>query len=165
MRKSVALAVVIVGLALGVAGGYVLAIAESASDSPFIGKRDTQKKGFAGVIEDFARLGGYESVAANCGGTSDTRAAIEVETQAVLDLEQRKQVDPNLLNVAQAKLLVRAMGNAEKDTSSGEQSAKQKVDSLLSSAGWVNTLPAHMQEIIKELDHDQCGQVVLGGGQ
>lgn len=157
MRKLIICATVGLGFILGVGGGYVMALLVAASNSPFVGNRDLKTRQFNGVVEDFAKLGGYESVAANCNGTSDTRAAFEIERRVISDLRERKPADASLLNIAEARLLAR-MKESHADDQTGTD---QRIESLLREAGWTDPSAAHLRELIRELDHDQCRQVVL----
>jgi|SRR5579864_1388762 len=162
MRKLLLVVIVACFSAFGIAGGYIFAVAKEASTSPFLQAGNQQEKGIEGVISDFAKLGGYESVAANCNGTSGVRSAISAESKALVDLQHRTSVDSNLLNVAQAILLVRSLDHPATNAGSANET-QQQMESLLSSSGWANSSIAHMQEINTELDHDQCRQVTVGG--
>lgn len=166
MRKWLLFAFVIVGVAVGVAVGYGAATIEAASSTPFVGARHSNKEGFDRVVEDFAKLGGYEAVAANCSGTSDSQTALNMEAEVIRDLQERKGSNANLLSAAEAKSLVRAMIIAEKGPhTSWRSDTARRVEDLLKNAGWTSPSEAHMREIIQELDQDQCKQVVLGGGR
>ena len=167
MKKQIVLALVTAGVAAGVAVGYAVATMEAGFSTPFADTRQSKKEGFDRVVEDFAKLGGYESVAANCNGTSDTRPALKMEAEAIRDLQQRKGSDTNLLSVAEAKLLVRTLIVADKYPNDGRQvvDTKQRVEVLLKNAGWTSLSEAHVRDVVRELDEDQCKQVVLGGGR
>ena len=71
MRKVIMLATILAGFALGIAIGYFLATAEAVSNTPFLVQNPSKTIGFDRIEEDFARLGGYESVAAKCQGSVD----------------------------------------------------------------------------------------------
>jgi hypothetical protein len=164
MRKWLLLVLVIVGVTAGVGVGYATATIEVAFSMPFLGAHHSNKESFDRVVEDYARLGGYESVAANCSGTSKAQLALGMEAEVIRDLQEHKTSDANLLNTAEAKLLVRATILAEKDARANHQTADtvQHVEDLLKNAGWMNPSEAHMRDVVQELDQDQCKQVVLG---
>jgi hypothetical protein len=168
MRKLLLFVLVMVGAAAGVAVGYAVATMEAAFSTSFVDPRQSKKEGLDRVVEDFAKLGGYESVAANCNGTSDTQPALNKEAEAIRDLQQREGSDTALLSVAEAKLLVRTLIVAEKPPSASHQASdatRQRVEDLLKNAGWTNSSEAHIRDVVRELDQDQCRQVVLGGGR
>jgi hypothetical protein len=163
MRSWLLFILVIIGTAAGIAVGYAVATVEAVANAPLLNPRPSSKVGFDRAVEDFAKLGGYESVAANCGGTSDTQAATHMEAEVIRDLRERTAIDANLLSVAEARLLVRTMIKAEKNTPMSSQThAVQRVEDLLRNAGWAVTSEDHMREIIRELDGDQCRQIALG---
>jgi hypothetical protein len=167
MQRWIAAGVVIAGFAVGIATGYKAATAEAVFNTGFLHPGHSNKEGFDRAVEDFTKIGGYESVAANCDGTSDPQKALNAEADLIGDLEEHKVSDAGLLNVARARLLVRATVAAEKAAgrASHTDEEPQRVGDLLRDAGWTNASEAHMRQIIQELDHDQCRQVVLGGAQ
>jgi hypothetical protein len=139
---------------------------QAASSTPFVGARHSNKEGFDRVVEDFAKLGGYESVAANCGGTSETQPALAMEVEVIHDLQERKGSDANLLNIAEAKSLVRSMMVFERNPTNHQPAGTaQRAEDLLRNAGWTNSSEAHMRDVVQELDQDQCKELVLGGGR
>ena len=151
-------------LVLGLAAGYFLAIANSALRTPFVGQH-SQKKGFDRVVENFARLGGYEAVAANCNGTSDMQRVLSMEEGVIHDLQEHGAVDRMLINTAEAKLLARRE-IVEKDSQMGATNdRKAKIEDLLKNEGWIDPSDTGMREIIGFLDRDQCKQINIGGAR
>jgi hypothetical protein len=90
-----------------------------------------------------------------------------MEAEAIRDLQQDKGSGINQLSVAEARLLVRILIVSEKDLSANHPKAEtaQRVETLLKSAGWSNFSEAHLRDIVRELDDDQCRQIVLGDGR
>lgn len=155
------------GAAAGTVLGHALATVEAVSNGPFLNPHYSDKPGFDGVVENFAKLGGYESVAANCNGTSSVDLALSTEAEIVHDLEQQKLSSPDLLGVAEAKVLVRKVIVAEKTRIPLDADTAPRAEELLKRAGWTDPSVGHMREIIQGLDRDQCKQISLpkGGSQ
>jgi hypothetical protein len=164
--KRVFLIVSSIGVFAGLAVGYAVATVEAVSELPFMESNRSPRTDFGRTVEDFSRLGVYESAAANCRGTSDEQLAISREGEVIRDLQQRKAVDTSLLNLAEAKFLVRTIVATEKNPSAQIQTnTALRVDGLLGNAGWTNPSEEHLREIIQELDRDQCRLVGFGAGR
>lgn len=165
MRLWIVVVTILGSVVLGAAGGYAGAAMSLAAGTPFASPSEPPGRGFDGVVEDFARLGGYESVAANCSGSVDTTRALKMEAEAIHDLEQRGGSDASLLHLAEAKRLVRTLSIAAKNSQTDGHSEVQRAQDLLKDAGWREPSEVRMREILRDLDQDQCRTIVLGGAQ
>lgn len=148
-------------IAAGVAAGYEVAVVKATGSSFLVRLGRPAASGFDGVLEDFARLGAYESIAADCSGMAQASHTLNLEVQTIQDLEQRSSVDAGVLSLAEATVMARA-ANA-----SGAVAANHghlgSVDVRLDAAGWDGAAATKMPDILKAVDQDQCRCVTLGG--
>ncbi len=162
MRKLLAFILVIGGATAGIGVGYGVATVEAVSNTPFLNPHHSNKAGFDGVVDDLAKLGGYESSAANCSGASPEQLALSTEAEIIQDLRGRDLKEQYLLHIAEARLGVRAQIIFQQDPKATvKPNGADRPEDLLKSAGWTNPSSIHMRGIIQMLDRDQCKQVVL----
>ncbi len=149
----------LIGLAVGVLGGYVGYSSMVIGRSPLTNlKGSSNESPFEETYRGMARLSGLEMSTGRCDGKPVPAGAIEREEQVIEQIEvssKKANLDPPL-NVAKAIIAYRAATVA--NTHSDEQasgSVVQQETAFLQAAGWKDTSSDHFASIVRTLDDCQ----------
>jgi hypothetical protein len=153
-------AVGLVGLLAGALGGYCGYSFGIVGKSPVTNlKGGANESPFDQTYRGMARLGGLETSARGCDGTSVPPGIIERERQVVDQVEvssTKAKLEPPL-NVARAIVAYRSSKIADmRSDKHASGYATQQEMTFLQAAGWKDTSPDRFASIVRELDDCQA---------
>jgi len=159
MRSWIIVAAVIVaGLVIGYASGFVTSVIVSTSNVPILSNPYSSNDSFTAVFRGVGRLGAADGVAGHCDGPSshsrvgDYLSNEDFAIRAIQDRAAAAGLNPPL-DVARARLLVRrAMLAGKNHDSRLEAQDEEAATQLLNKAGWKDPSAAHMVRIVNEMD-------------
>lgn len=151
---------VTVGICIGCAIGYATVLMSAADKNALIAPPTGDN--FQRVFTDMAKLYAFETLASNCKGATDMPTVLGNEADLIQNL--RKAANGSGLtppiDVAESRLAIRNAMATEGLKDPTLQSAQvARAQKLLESSGWRDpSASRRMREVIKALDHEECGQ-------
>jgi hypothetical protein len=148
-------ACVLLGLALGYGAGFATCVVGVFSEMSFLTNPYAGRDSFTKVFRGFGRLGAAETVAGVCGSPKkDPLAAEDLAIHAIQDAASAVSLNPPL-DVARARLALRRANLAEKNNDPQRKAQYEDAASqLLQKSGWKDPSPAHMRQIVTQIDTD-----------
>lgn len=154
MRSRLAMcAVVVLGLALGYGSGFATSAVASMTELPLLTSPYTSQDSFTGVFRGMNRLAAAEIAGGACDvPTDDYLSAEDYAISAIQDQTTKAGLNPPL-DLARARLALRRARLAEKNNDPQLKTQyEEAVQQLLKKSGWNDPSPAHLRQIVYEID-------------